>query len=289
MTDEERDEILLVAKALREEAVDEMYGTYPDFGDPRLFTPEDATPGERDNHRLACAAFDALEKAGLNPVAWLELDDTGTEDAREIALRSGVASLDIDVIRQFRGDGIETWEKPLRWWERLIWRKPRKVTGFVQRAPFGKGTYRYVNEHLVKAAQRLESLAIQTSEVTLPKKVVDAASSVNSDADHAKEWHAGVLADAIKKKAVSQPVDGHPTPEWARRCTLHMGDFGQGYTPCGKPSLPDTELPRCAEHASKYRVPVPQPVDGHPTPEWARNPEVKQEIERLRQDTPDEQ
>ena len=78
-----------------------------------------------------------------------------------------------------------------------------------------------------------------------------------ADGDHERTT-ASVIAEIERcltpeqPARAQQPVDGHPTPEWARRCTYNTG-VGPGFVPCGNPALPDTDLPRCAEHASKYR------------------------------------
>lgn len=71
--------------------------------------------------------------------------------------------------------------------------------------------------------------------------------------------------EAQQPAQAPQPTDGHLTPEWAMGCThdMGLGGLGHEYVPCGKPALPTTELPRCAEHASKYRAPV-QPASAGP-------------------------
>jgi hypothetical protein len=62
-----------------------------------------------------------------------------------------------------------------------------------------------------------------------------------------------------------QPIEAHPTPEWARSVSMctHTEKVGDRTSRCGKPPLCDTigpgRLPRCAEHASKYRAPVSGP------------------------------
>ncbi len=51
--------------------VQQYHSGYGGFygGDPRLFSPgwEDATDEERENHRLACAAWDDAEAQGVTP------------------------------------------------------------------------------------------------------------------------------------------------------------------------------------------------------------------------------